>query len=197
LAFLTVLFRCIVIQELERRAESADGRICVCYVYIRYSDHGDLTVRSVLEILVKQTVERHPECALLAEQAYARHLREKTQPTEAELLQLLRQFTETTKATFYVLDALDEAPDKVQLDLIMKLASLNIRLFVTSRPMKFVEARAPSACSLTIFAQEEDLDLLISQEIARSPYFQDLVEKAGPSLREEVVAAIKENCGGM
>ncbi|KAH6909872.1 hypothetical protein BKA70DRAFT_1041891, partial [Coprinopsis sp. MPI-PUGE-AT-0042] len=187
----------IVIRDLEARAEAAGGRICVCYVYLRYSDRADLTVRNVLEILVKQTVERHPNCEVLAEQAYARHLREKTQPSEDELLQLLHQFTETTAATFYVLDALDEAPEKLQLDLVRKLASLNVRLFITSRPLKNVEARVPGARSFPIVAQGEDLDLHITQEIARSPDLQDLLERAGPSLREQIVSSIKKNCGGM
>ncbi|KAH6909886.1 hypothetical protein BKA70DRAFT_1027556, partial [Coprinopsis sp. MPI-PUGE-AT-0042] len=187
----------IVIRELEARAESAGGRICVCYAYLRYSDRADLTVRNILEILVKQTVERHPDCVVLAEQAYARHLREQTQPSEGELLQLLHQFTETTAATFYVLDALDEAPEKLQLDLVRKLASLNVRLFITSRTLKAVEARVPGACSFPIVAQGEDLDLHIAQEIARSPDLQDLLEKAGPSLREQIVSSIKKNCGGM
>ncbi|KAH6909876.1 hypothetical protein BKA70DRAFT_1187647, partial [Coprinopsis sp. MPI-PUGE-AT-0042] len=187
----------IVIRELEARAESAGGRICVCYVYLRYSDRADLTVRNVLEILVKQTLERHPNCVVLAEQAYARHLREKTQPSEGELLHLLHQFTETTAVTFYVLDALDEAPEKFQLDLVRKLASLNVRLFITSRPLKTVEARVPGACSFPIIAQGEDLDLHIAQEIGRSSDLQDLLEKAGPSLREEIVSLVKSKCGGM
>ncbi|KAH6909852.1 hypothetical protein BKA70DRAFT_1102023 [Coprinopsis sp. MPI-PUGE-AT-0042] len=187
----------IVIRDLEARAEAAGGRICVCYVYLRYSDRGDLTVRNVLEILVKQTVERHPNCAVLAEQAYARHFREQTQPSEGELLQLLHQFTETAEVSFYILDALDEAPEKLQLDLVRKLASLNIRLFITSRPLKAVEARVPSAYSFPIVAQGEDLDLHIAQEIARSPDLQNLLERAGPSLREQIVSSIKKNCGGM
>ncbi|KAH6909818.1 hypothetical protein BKA70DRAFT_1425539 [Coprinopsis sp. MPI-PUGE-AT-0042] len=187
----------IVIRELESRAAAAGGRICVCYIYIRYSDGADLSIRNVLEILVKQTVERHPECAQLAEQAYARHLREKTQPSEVELLRPLHQFTEATASTFYILDALDESPDKLQLDLIKKLASLNVRLFITSRPLKAVEARVPGACSFPIVAQGQDLDLHIAQGIARSADLQDLLEKAAPSFREEMVSSIKQNCGGM
>ncbi|KAH6904821.1 hypothetical protein BKA70DRAFT_1506673, partial [Coprinopsis sp. MPI-PUGE-AT-0042] len=187
----------IVIQELESRATKAGGRICVCYVYFRYSDRKDLTVRNVLETLVKQSVERHSGCALLLEATYAQHIRENTQPTEGELLQLLHQFTETTAVTFYVLDALDEAPEKLQLDLVRKLASLNVRLFITSRPLKIVEARVPGACSFPIVAQGQDLNLHIAQEISRSPRLQDVLERAGPSLREEIVSSIKKNCGGM
>ncbi|KAH6910976.1 hypothetical protein BKA70DRAFT_1100005, partial [Coprinopsis sp. MPI-PUGE-AT-0042] len=174
------------------------ARIRFCYVYIRYSDRAELTVRNMLEILVKQTVERHPKCALLAEATYTQRLREKTQPTEAELLQLLRKFTEATEATFYVLDALDEALDRHQVDLIQKLASLNVRLFITSRPLpKVVEARVPSARCFPIVAREGDLDLRITQEIARSRNLADLLENADPSLRDEIVSLVKSKCGGM
>ena len=193
---LTKLGSSIVIRELEARAAAANGTICVAYVHIRYSDAADMTIRSILEVLVKQTVERHPDCASLAEQAYAQHLSEDTQPTEAELLQLLHQFTGIKTATFYVIDALDEAPDKLQLELIKKLASLNARLFITSRPLKTVEARAPEAHRFSIAAQDDDLDLHIAQGIDRSPDLELLLER-DPALKEEVVSSIKKNCGGM
>ncbi|KAH6909911.1 hypothetical protein BKA70DRAFT_179396 [Coprinopsis sp. MPI-PUGE-AT-0042] len=46
----------IIINELEIRARAANGQICVAYIYVRYGDSADLTVRDILEILVKQTV---------------------------------------------------------------------------------------------------------------------------------------------
>ncbi|KAH6905412.1 hypothetical protein BKA70DRAFT_1431036 [Coprinopsis sp. MPI-PUGE-AT-0042] len=186
----------IVIRELESRAKAAGGTICVCYIYFRYSYASDLTTRNILEILVKQTVERHPDCASFAEDAHDLHLREKTQPTETELLQLLHRFTLVKLATFYILDALDEAPIGVQLALIKMLASLNVRLFVTSRPVE-VESRIPGVHSFPIVAQEVDLDLHITQEIARSWTLQGLLNKAGSSLRDEVMSLVKSNCGGM
>ncbi|KAH6912028.1 hypothetical protein BKA70DRAFT_1098331, partial [Coprinopsis sp. MPI-PUGE-AT-0042] len=188
----------IVIDEVEARAAAVGGSICVCYVYFRYSDSADLTVRNVLEILMKQTVERHPEYTVMAEKAYAFHLREGTQPTEADLLQLLHQFTETFAATFYFLDALDEAPDWIQVDLVRKLASLNIRLFITSRwLLTAVEAQLPDTHRFHIVAQEDDLDLHIAQQIARSRELSDLLERDGLSLREEIVSSVKSKCDGM
>ncbi|KAH6911843.1 hypothetical protein BKA70DRAFT_1539158 [Coprinopsis sp. MPI-PUGE-AT-0042] len=187
----------IVIRELEALAAVQASWIRVCYVYIRYSNRADLTVWSVLETLVKQTVEHHADCTPLAEKAYARHLREKTQPTEAELLQLLHQFTEATAATFYVLDVLDEAHDQIQVDLVQKLASLNVRLFITSRPLEAVQARAPDIHCFPIVAQEGDLDLHIDQEINRSRDLAYLLGKEGPSLRDEIISLIKSKCGRM
>ncbi|KAH6870864.1 hypothetical protein BKA70DRAFT_1242186 [Coprinopsis sp. MPI-PUGE-AT-0042] len=188
----------IVIRELEALAAVQGSRICVCYVYIRYSDRADLSVRNILEILVKQTVERHPDCAAIAsEKPYARHLREGTQPTETELLELLHLFAKVNGATFYLLDALDEAPDRIQVDLVLKLASLNVRLFITSRPLEAVQARVPNVHCFPIVAQDSDLDLHINQEISRSRDLANFLDNADPSLRDEIVSLVKSKCGGM
>ncbi|KAH6884371.1 hypothetical protein BKA70DRAFT_140498 [Coprinopsis sp. MPI-PUGE-AT-0042] len=186
----------IVVQKLEALA-AMDSRICICYIYIRYSDRADLSVRNILETLVVQTVERHPDCVKVAQELYTRHLREKTQPTEPELLELLRQFSKVVAGTYYFLDALDEAPDRIQVDLVLKLASLNVRLFITSRPLESVQGRVPNAHCFPIVAQEHDLDLHINQEIARSRDLEILLEKVDPSLRAEIVSQVKSKCGGM
>lgn len=186
----------VVIADLEARADASRGRICLAYIYFRYSDAAELTVRAVLEILVKQTIERHPECGALAEQTYARHLHERTQPTQSDLLQLLHRCTQVKAATFYVLDALDEAPERLRVDVVRALASLNVKLFITSRPLKSVEAKFTDTQSFTIAAQDGDLDLHISQEISRSEDLQDLLD-GDPDFKQEVLSSIKNNCGGM
>ncbi|KAH6903527.1 hypothetical protein BKA70DRAFT_1081027, partial [Coprinopsis sp. MPI-PUGE-AT-0042] len=185
----------IVIRTLEARARASPAPICVCYLYIRYSDHSKATVQTFLEIFVKQTVERHPSCFPFAEEVYAQHIQEETQPSEEELLGLLHRFTKLMLVTFYVLDALDEAPVRIQLDLTRKLSSLNVKLFITSRPLKAVEAHFPDARCFPIVAQDRDIELHIAQEISRSPELSRLL--ADSALREDVVASIKEKCGGM
>jgi hypothetical protein len=155
-----------------------------------------MRVRNVLEVLVKQTLERHPECRDLIEECYAQHLREDTEPTEAQLLTLLSQVTERMAVTFYILDALDEAPKKIQLAIVQTLASLNVKLFITSRPLKTIEASFPKAHIFTIAAQAVDIDLLIAKGINESAELQRLLEE-DPALRDEIFSRIKQNCGGM
>ena len=145
---------------------------------------------------MKQTVERHQDCAAIVASVYARHTAEDTQPSEAELLQLLKQCIEVKKATFYIIDALDEAPDRLQLDLVRKLAGLGARLFITSRPLRTVEAQAPDAHRFRIAAREDDLDLHIKQGIIKSADLEELLRR-DPALRDEVTLSIKEKCGGM
>ncbi|KAH6904787.1 hypothetical protein BKA70DRAFT_519053 [Coprinopsis sp. MPI-PUGE-AT-0042] len=186
----------IVINALEAHASQSTLPVCVCYIYFRYSDHTKANTRDFLEVLVKQTIERHPGCTSLFNEVYARHFREKTHPTKEELLGLLHQFTRAM-VTFYVLDALDEAPPEIQLEIIQRLTSLNVKLFITSRPLDNVEAAFPNVHRLPIVAQESDIDLHIDTEISRSPDLRAIIEQGGTSLRDEIHASIKAKCGGM
>jgi ankyrin repeat domain-containing protein 50 len=193
----TAFARSIVIARLEALANASNGQICVGYVYIRYSDQDQVTIRGILEVLVKQTVERHPECSPLCEQAYNRHLKEGTQPTEEELVSLLRLFNQQFKATFYVVDALDEAPVRIRLKILQKLSSLGARLFITSRPLPALEAKFPAAHTFHIQAKDEDLDLHIAEKITESEDLQDLLDRGGPAFEARLISTVKEKCGGM
>ncbi|KAH6901824.1 hypothetical protein BKA70DRAFT_1568315 [Coprinopsis sp. MPI-PUGE-AT-0042] len=186
----------IVINALEVHARKSMSPVCVCYIYFRYSDHTKATTRLFLEVLVKQTLERHPGCLLLFNKVYARHIREKTQPSEEELLGLLRQFT-STMVTFSFLDALDEAPTAIQIEIIQRLTSLNVKLFITSRPLKDVEAAFPNIHRFPIVARPSDIDLHVDKEIGLSGNLRAILEQGGTLLRDEVYTSIKEKCGGM
>ncbi|KAH6907848.1 ankyrin repeat-containing domain protein [Coprinopsis sp. MPI-PUGE-AT-0042] len=190
------IFASIVINEVESQARGSDS-ICIAYIYFRYSDHTTATVRDFLAVLVKQTIERHPRYLPFFVELYGRHIREVTHPSEAELLSLLRLFTELMGATFYFLDALDEAPPDVQLDLLEKLCTLNAKLFITSRPLAPLEACFPGAHRFAILAKDRDLNLHIAKEISRSPVLRSILNKEGPALREKITSVIKEKCGGM
>lgn len=196
-ALLRLTPRTIVIERLEALRTASDGAICVCYVYFRYSDRSEVTVRNVLEVLVKQVLERHPECLGLIQQTYAQHIREGSEPTYAQMLELLHELANRMMCTFYILDALDKAPTKIQLAVVKTLASLNVKLFITSRPLKTVEANFPEAHTFHIIAQEKDSDLHIAKRLSESAELQSLIRREGPSLKDEIVSTIKRNCGGM
>ncbi|KAH6867197.1 ankyrin repeat-containing domain protein [Coprinopsis sp. MPI-PUGE-AT-0042] len=189
--------RSIALSKAELHAKRSEYTVCVAYIYFRYSDHTTATVKDVLAVLVKQTIERHPRYLPFLRALYDRHIREGTQPSESELLHLLRLFTALIEATFYFLDALDEAPPGVRLDLLKKLSSLNVKLFITSRPLPHLEAYFPGAHRFPILAQDRDLDLHIKKEISRSTELQTILNEEGPSFREWIATTIKEKCGGM
>ncbi|KAH6888293.1 hypothetical protein BKA70DRAFT_1202822 [Coprinopsis sp. MPI-PUGE-AT-0042] len=191
------IFASIVINEVEARAEASEHPICVGYIYFRYSDHTTATVRDFLLVLVKQTIERHADCLPIFNEVFARHIREKTLPSESELVQLLRRFAEVIAEMVYFLDALDEAPPDVQFDLLEKLSILNAKIFITSRPLPNLNACFPGAHRFSIRAQDRDLDLHISKEISRSPALQAIMNQGGTELRDKVILAVKKKCEGM
>ncbi|KAH6911351.1 hypothetical protein BKA70DRAFT_1460702, partial [Coprinopsis sp. MPI-PUGE-AT-0042] len=191
------IFASIVINEVEARAEASERPICVGYIYFRYSDHTTATIRDFLLVLVKQTIERHADCLPIFNEVFARHIREKTLPSESEVVQLLRRFAEVLAEMFYFLDALDEAPPDVQFDLLEKLSTLNVKIFITSRPLAHLDSCFPGAHRFSIRAQDRDLDLHISKEIARSPVLQAILNQGGPELRYKVTSTVKKKCEGM
>jgi hypothetical protein len=189
--------RSIVIEHLQTLYPEPHAKVCICFIYFRYSDHSEMTVRTIIETLVMQTLERHPEgCKGPIERVYERHLREQTEPTEAQLMALLRELVGVMTSTFYILDALDEAPTRIQLAILKALTSLKVKIFITSRHLKPLESHFSQAHICAIAAQDADLDLHITKGIEESVELQCLL-KANPVLRNEIFVTVKQNCGGM
>lgn len=171
--------------------------MCVAYVYLRHGGASEITVRSVFEALVKQTVEHHPKCLALAEEQYYLHLQDGTQPSEGELFDLLTQFSRMIPTTFYVIETLDAAPTDIQPTLVKKLSSLNIKLFITSRPLAENEEIFSGAEIVQIVAQDHDLDLLIAQKLKVGKDLPAILQRGGPSVRELIAESVKSKCQGV
>jgi hypothetical protein len=191
------LGRSILINYAEERARELQSPICFGFIYLRYSDNVGLTIRSCLEILVKQSLEQHSDLLRLAAEVYAPHVRLETEPTEGELLHLLKRFVAAVASTCYFLDALDEAPPEIQISLVEKLLSTGAKLFITSRPMQALEDRFPNAHHFSIAANDADLDLHINSSLEIGEELRRVLQQGGPALRAEIVTSIKEKCGGM
>ncbi|KAH6910107.1 ankyrin repeat-containing domain protein [Coprinopsis sp. MPI-PUGE-AT-0042] len=187
----------IMINHAEERARELGSPVCIGFIYLRYSDNAGLTVRHCLEVLVKQSLQQHSNLLRLAEEVYAPHVRLEGEPPEGELLRLLQGFTRAVTSTTYFLDALDEAPPAIQIDLVGKLASTGAKLFITSRPFKALEERFPNAHHFSIAAQDSDLELHINSQLDRGQELWKVLEQGGASFRADLVASIKEKCGGM
>jgi hypothetical protein len=128
---------------------------------------------------------------------YAPHVRLATEPTQEELLDLLKRFVAAVASTTYFLDALDEAPPEIQIGLVEKLLSTGAKLFITSRPLKALEDRFPGAHHFSIAAQDADLDLFINSNLEVREELRRVLQQGGAELRAEIVTSIKEKCGGM
>ncbi|KAH6884738.1 hypothetical protein BKA70DRAFT_136376 [Coprinopsis sp. MPI-PUGE-AT-0042] len=187
----------LAIDAAESHARAASAPICVGFLYLRYSEDR-VTVRDLLEVLVKQTIERHPASLPLCDELYARHIREQTEPSAKELLVLLKRFaSELMMDTYYFLDAIDEPPTDVQRDLLQALSSLNVKLFITSRPLNRLAALFPDAHHFPVVARDDDLDIHIRKELSRSMELQAILAEESPGLRGRITSAIKKKCSGI
>ncbi|KAH6907374.1 hypothetical protein BKA70DRAFT_1401200 [Coprinopsis sp. MPI-PUGE-AT-0042] len=185
--------RSIVIRELERIEEASGGIVCVAYVYLRYSDPS--TIRDLLESLMKQIVERHIDLAPVVEGLYVKHKREKTKPSQEDLLGALDQFIKCGKTLFIVLDALDEMRAEDRPVFLRLLASLDARLFITSRPLEILQRQLPEAQVFNIAASPSDLDLHIKDFLRHCPEVMALLE--GTDFDQEITKTVHRKSGGM
>jgi hypothetical protein len=160
---------------------------------LRYGD--SISVRDILESLVKQIIEDHAELSPLAEGLYEAHARRKTKPNEKELIGLLSRFIESGKTLIFVLDALDELFSDHRPVLVGLLASLDAKLLITSRPLATLQRRFPEAQMFDIVAHSSDIELLVEEFLGQSHDFMALIE--GTSFRSHVVQTILDKAGGM
>ncbi|KAH6894845.1 ankyrin repeat-containing domain protein [Coprinopsis sp. MPI-PUGE-AT-0042] len=185
--------RSIVIRYLEWLENTSGGVICVAFVYLRYSE--PLTIRDILESLVKQIVERHDDLIPFIEALYARHKKEGTNPNQQELREVLVTFVWLGKTLFFVLDAFDELRAEDRPILLNLLASLDAKLFISSRPLEPLQRQYPHARVFNIAATPSDLDLHIKHFLRHTPELMALLE--GTDLEEQIAETIHQKSGGM
>jgi hypothetical protein len=154
-----------------------------------------LSIRDVLESLVKQIVERHHDLVPIIAEVYASHKREGTKPTQEELMGLLAGFITAGKSLFVVLDALDEMRVKDRPVLLRLLDSLEAKLFITSRPLEAIQRHYPHARIFEISASQADIELHVQEFLRHSPEVASLLE--GTELEQHIAVTIYRMSGGM
>ncbi|EAU90032.2 ankyrin repeat containing protein [Coprinopsis cinerea okayama7 len=181
------------IHDLQQLQRTSHQKICVVFAYCRYS--AQLSVKDILESLVKQFLKTDPSLADLVKPLYSLHKEKETRPTQEELLELLRRFEERFDIGFYVIDGLDEAVVDTQFDLIKAIKTLRGRFALTSRPLKRLEAALPTTRFYPVTANHFDIGLLILGVVDRNPGFQRLLKEH--SFQDELVRRISEKSKGM
>jgi ankyrin repeat domain-containing protein 50 len=165
----------------------------VAFVYLRYSE--PLSVRDILESLVKQIVERHDDLVDAIAGLYAKHKKEATKPSQQDLMAALADFVRRGKKLFFVLDALDEMRLEDRPVLLRLLASLDAKLFITSRPLDVLQKEYPQAQIFDIAARQADVDLHVQAFLQHSPEVRALLE--GTDLQQHIAKMIHRKSGGM
>ncbi|KAH6879714.1 ankyrin repeat-containing domain protein [Coprinopsis sp. MPI-PUGE-AT-0042] len=162
-------------------------------IIIRYLE--PLAIRDILESLVKQIVERHDDLIPLIEAIYTRHKKERTKPSQQDLMEVLEGFIRNGKMLFFVLDAFDEMQAEDRPIVLRLLASLDVKLFITSRPLEPLQRQYSYAQIFNITASPSDLDLHIKHFLQHNPEVMALIE--GTDLEEQIAETIHQKSGGM
>ncbi|EAU89994.2 ankyrin repeat domain-containing protein 29 [Coprinopsis cinerea okayama7 len=181
------------VDDLEQHQKTSKGKLCVLFAYCRYSER--LTVQEILEALVKQFLECDPSLVSVVEPLYARHTFLKTRPTQAELLDLLKTLESHFEIVFYVIDALDEALDDTQFNLVKAINTLQGRFSLTSRPLVSLESGLARPKFYTVTPATSDIVRLVLERIKHNPGFGDLLDRYG--FRDELVRRILDKSSGM
>ncbi|KAG2011584.1 ankyrin repeat domain-containing protein 50 [Coprinopsis cinerea AmutBmut pab1-1] len=126
---------------------------------------------------------------------YLHHRRDKTYPSQDELITLLRGIETMFVVSFYVVEGLDEALNNTQFDLISALSLLKGKFVITSRPLAHSESDIPSAKFFTIVARAEDIRLALNQKLVLNPRFRRLIEQH--RCKEEITSKIIQKSNGM
>ncbi|EAU87050.2 ankyrin repeat domain-containing protein 50 [Coprinopsis cinerea okayama7 len=182
-----------IIEDLESVQKVAEADICVVYAYCRYTE--PLTVKDILEGIVRQCLERHPDIAPLILPVLQRHRRERTRPSVTELVDLLRTIEEHFDIVFYVIDGLDEARITTQFDLVKVINSLGGSFALTSRPLKTLENDLHSVTFYQVCADRGDIQRLVKEKIQQHSHLRGLLQKH--QCEGRVVSQIVDKSGGM
>lgn len=182
----------MAIEHLNSMAEESSD-ICVAFVYCRYTE--PMTVKAVLAAVVRQLLERHPHLIPLVEPICKKHQLQKTRLTHRELIGIIRDIFATFRVAYFFIDGLDEALPDDQFDLVDALKTIKANFMITSRPLHILENVLSDAVFFDIIAREEDVRLLVSQRIERSPELQQLLRKSGRT--EEVLTQVCKASEGM
>ncbi|KAH6912483.1 hypothetical protein BKA70DRAFT_1144339 [Coprinopsis sp. MPI-PUGE-AT-0042] len=182
----------VVIKHSEDLAE-ASSDICVAFVYCRYTE--PMKVRDILAALVRQLLERFPHLLPVVEPLYTKHNLQKTEPTQGELINVIRKICSCFRIAYLFIDGLDEALYDEQFDLLDTLKSVPANFFITSRPLVRLKDVLPNVEFFDIAAQNRDIEILVSQQINRNPDLQQVL--AREEQRAIVVKKICQSSHGM
>ncbi|KAG2022453.1 ankyrin repeat domain-containing protein 50 [Coprinopsis cinerea AmutBmut pab1-1] len=181
-----------VIKDLLRLEQESDD-VSVVFVFCRYTE--PLSVKDILEAIIKEYLEQHPFLISVVEPLYSRHELTKTEPSEDELVTLLADIETFFRKSFYALDGVDEARNDVQFDLIKLFNSLQGNIILFSRPLDELGAYLDYAVLFSVSAQAEDLEVMIADKLDRHVTLRRIL--SNPEHKLEVVRRIQEKSAGM
>ncbi|CCT65374.1 related to ankyrin [Fusarium fujikuroi IMI 58289] len=156
-----------VIENLHARFQP-NSSTAIVHIYCRYNRVDQQTFDELWASILRQLCERLsplPECIT---QVYNQYKPQRVKPPRERSLSVLKSVSSLFSKVFLVVDALDEwrAEDHAGLyslpgELLFLHRKLSINLLATSRPLPLITNHFSNYPSLSIIAQQEDIDAYV------------------------------------
>jgi hypothetical protein len=177
--------RSLAIQRL--LAKRDESHVKVCYIYLDYQGHADVTTEGISKNLLKQILAQCDVWPAEVESLYASSVHESGTPKFDTVMRLLREARERF-VIYAIFDALDECTETGQRDIISLLNILHdssFKLLVSSRPhVSFPDEFLRKIQKFHIRAHDSDLENYVKERLG-------LVRKASPQLEAGYMELVK------
>lgn len=183
--------RSIVVKHLQSISSSDTA---VVFAYCRYMDQYN--TQDILASLLKQLAQNHTFILKIVAEFFTVHRKDKTQPKEGELLEILSRSMSLLSKVYVVLDALDEFPEKHRYSLIKNLKSLKCCLFLTSRELVSSDNLVADSVVIPIMADNEDIERFVNEKFEQGGRLDSLLRRDG-SIKNNILVKVQKKSRGM
>ena len=162
----------IIVDHLQ--TTGLDDKNVVAFIYCNYKERAQQTLTNLLSSLARQFIDRNNSVPDKLRSSYSRHIKNGTQPTHAELLELLADIAVGFSSLFLVIDALDECSsiDGTRTSLVSSLRKHlhhGTHLLFTSRHSGDIESLFKDCPQVEIRASERDIRCHVSSRLMSEP----------------------------
>lgn len=198
----------IVIEDLASVSRSMAGKVEVGYIYCDYTRQDEQTALKLLSSLTKQLCLSVEFLPLNVGALHKTHTPKSTRPSRQEITKVLREAIHSFTRVYIVVDALDELVDDEDHRIaflnelrMLGQSSLNLKLFITSRPLDSnVIQSFPGASKVELVASQDDVGAYVEGRLSNMPGSSPLHTNKLPTnkvLRQEVKDTILQAARGM
>uniref|UniRef100_A0A8H7KDA5 NACHT domain-containing protein n=1 Tax=Bionectria ochroleuca TaxID=29856 RepID=A0A8H7KDA5_BIOOC len=187
-----------VIEHLISRAWDG-SEIGVAYLYFSYQRQDEQKLNNIFGCLLNQLIASRPTPPESLRRLYKKHVKQKTEPHLAEILDSLHAVSAEYSRVFVVIDAVDEyqISSGQHRQFIEKTIEYqkkcNINLFATSRSIPEIARFFQGGTSLEIRATESDIQTYLENQMWQLPAF---VQK-NSELQKDIITEVSRAVQGM
>lgn len=194
----TQSFRTVVLRYLDETYIADPQRIAIRF-HFNYQASSSMTIHRLFSYMLKQLV-LHRALASTTERLGLYRRKHPARPSEADILALLSAEIQTYDRVYIVLDALDESPGTMSLNLRQSLIQYlpdSASLLCTSRRMPDIMATFATDRLFDITAHNEDLMKFIGSVFDESSRLRAVIQRSEGLDEEKLASIVLEKAKGM